>query len=145
MQILKEQRDAGEDWGKRFPVLVDSPFKPPVPSVVAVVHKVVGAAIFYTYHGQGGRKVSEVEEWVRRWKRGLETRALITDKYVSRGWEAKELLVVIEGQLQLENLVMRTYGFCFLIRIDKISFKPVQVIPKSLKGQSFIRSTNNAV
>ena len=73
------------------------------------------------------------------------TRALITDEYVSRGWEAKELLLVIEGQLQLENLVMRTCGFCFLIRIDKISFKPVQVIPKSLKGQSFILSTNNAV
>ena len=37
-----------------------------------------------------------------------ETRALITDEYAIRGWEAKELLVVIEpqfeGQLQLENL-----------------------------------------
>ena len=48
----------------------------------------------------------------------VERRALITDEYVSRGWEAKELLVVIEGQLQLENLVMRTCAFCFLIRID---------------------------
>ena len=83
---------------------------------MAAVQRVVGAALLFTkdgnetYNGKMKNESTEaeVEEWVRRWKRGLETRALITDEYAIRGWEAKELLVVIEGQLQLENLVMRT-------------------------------------
>ena len=58
---------------------------------------------------------AEVEEWVRRWKRGEETRALVTDETTSRGWEAKELMVI--GKYSTENLVMRTCGLCFLIKI----------------------------
>ena len=57
---------------------------------------------------------AEVKEWVRKWKRGEETRALITDQDISRGWEAKELVAI---GYNTENLVMRTCGFCFLVKI----------------------------
>ena len=56
---------------------------------------------------------ADVEAWVRRWKRGEETRALVTDQFISRGWEAKELVAI--GFYSTENLVMRTCGFCFLV------------------------------
>ena len=51
-----------------------------------------------------------------RWKRGDETRLLITDEDISRGFEAKELVVI--AKFRTENLVMRTCGFCFLIKIE---------------------------
>ena len=34
----------------------------------------------------------------------------------SRGFEAQELLVV--GQFQTENLVMKTCSFCFLVKVE---------------------------
>ena len=85
---------------------------------MAAVQRVVGAALLYTFNGreQNEATEAEVEEWVSRWKRGDETRLLITDQWISRGFEAKELLVV--GQVRTENLVMRTCGFCFLIKIE---------------------------
>ena len=88
-------------------------------SVVAAVQRVVGAsALLYT--GYGGEKneatEAEVERWLRRWKRGEETRLIITDQNISRGFEAKDLVVI--GQYNTENLVMRTCGFCFLIKIE---------------------------
>ena len=58
---------------------------------------------------------AEVEEWVSRWKRGDETRLLLTDDWLSRGFEAKYLLVIGGGGT--ENLVMRTCGFCLLIKV----------------------------
>ena len=51
-----------------------------------------------------------------RWKRGEEKRVLITDVWISRGWEAPEVIVI--GKFETENLVMRTCGFCFLIEIE---------------------------
>ena len=69
--------------GKGFPVL------PPcnISSVMAAVQRVVGAALLYTWGGKQKNEATEaeVEEWVRRWKRGEETRALVTDIYISRG------------------------------------------------------------
>ena len=53
---------------------------------------------------------------MRRWKRGEETRALVTDEWITRGWEAKELVAVGSGGI--ENLVMRTCGFCILVKCD---------------------------
>ena len=52
----------------------------------------------------------EVEE-------GGERRALVADVYVSRGWEAKEVLAI--GLKVPENLVMRTCGFCVLVKAEK--------------------------
>ena len=81
------------------------------------MQRVVGAALLYTRKRREKNEATEaeVEEWVRRWKRGEETRALVTDEDISRGWEAKEVLAI--GDSGTENLVMRTCGFCFLIKI----------------------------
>ena len=61
----------------------------------------------------------EVEDWVRnlrKWKRGEERRALVTDDFISRGWEAFAVWAI--GGYNTEKLVMRTCGFCFLIKIE---------------------------
>ena len=89
-----------------------------VSSVVAAVQRVVGAALLYTWGGKQKNEATEaeVEEWVSRWKRGEETRLLITDEWISRGFEAKDLVVISHSGP--ENLVMRTCGFCFLIKLE---------------------------
>ena len=90
-----------------------------VSSVVAAVQRVVGAsALLYTHNGSKKNEATEAEvgEWVSRWKRGDETRLLLTDTEISRGFEAKHLLVVC--YFYTENLVMRTCGFCFLIKVE---------------------------
>ena len=57
---------------------------------------------------------AEVENWLKRWKRKEEKRALVTDDEISRGWEAPAVMVI--GKYNTENLVMRTCGFCYLIK-----------------------------
>ena len=102
--------------GNGFPVLVDSNATCEMSTVLAAVQRVVGAALLYTdWGGQGEATEAEVEEWVRRWKRGEERRALVTDEHISRGWEAPAVMVI--GEQRTENLVMRTCGFCCLIKI----------------------------
>ena len=47
---------------------------------------------------------AEVEEWLSRRRCGEETRALITDKDASRGWEARQAhLLVRVGRLLLQG------------------------------------------
>ena len=59
----------------------------------------------------------EVEEWLRRRRSGEEeSRCIVTDRGVSRGWEASHLLVVDFKGLGWENLVMRTVGHCTIIK-----------------------------
>ena len=102
--------------GSGFPVLL---FGVLTSSLVAAVQKVVGPALLYTYNGRkknGEATSAEVENWVKRWKRGEEKRALVTDDGISRGWEATAVMVI--GEVMIENLVMRTCGFCFLIKIE---------------------------
>merc|ERR1712004_489573 len=57
----------------------------------------------------------EVEEWISKRRSGEEERVLITDQEVSRGWECSHVLVVDLGGPGLENLVMRTVGYCTLV------------------------------
>ena len=57
-----------------------------------------------------------MEEWLKLWKRGEERRALVTDENISHGWEAPAVMVIGDGSL--EKLVMRTCGFCCLIKIE---------------------------
>ena len=49
-----------------------------------------------------------------------ETRCLLLDEQVSRGWEASHLLLVVAlggGGLEVAgNLVMGTIGFCAIVR-----------------------------
>ena len=47
---------------------------------------------------------------------GEERVALVTDEESSRGWEAPVLMVVVVHGA--ENPVMRTCGFCFLIKME---------------------------
>ena len=119
--------------GRGFPVIFDSVQDTPLfenkvskETVVAAVQKVVvraGFTLLYTKDGSSSlaNKVPEafadhVEEWVRRWRRREEERILVTDQFISRGWEAPELIAV--GYERTENLVMRTVGFCFFIKVE---------------------------
>ena len=107
--------------GRGFPVLLDYRSYPSVSqysSVVAIVQRVVGAALLYTFHGSEKNEATEaeVEEWLRKWKRGEERRALVTDEEISRGWEAPALMVIAPSRT--ENLVMRTCGYCYLITVE---------------------------
>ena len=63
----------------------------------------------------------EVEEWIRKRRSGEEERVLIADQDVSRGWECSHVLVVdldVHGAGS-ENLVMRTVGYCALVKPRK--------------------------
>ena len=55
---------------------------------------------------------------MRRRRSGKEEkRCLIADPEVSRGWEASHVMVVdLYGDGTMENLVMRTIGFCALVK-----------------------------
>ena len=101
--------------GRGFPVLLDNHVSTSV--VVAAVQRVVGPALLYTQNGSEKNQATsaEVKNWLRRWKRGEERRALVTDQFISRGWEAPAVIVI--GKSGTENLVMRTCGFCFLIKL----------------------------
>ena len=103
--------------GSGFPVLLDS-FDMSTSSVMFTVQRVVGAALLYTKDGSGNNEANEteVENWLKRWKRGEERRALVTDDRISRGWEAPAVMVI--GKRSTENLVMSTCGFCILIKIE---------------------------
>merc|ERR1712004_197420 len=58
----------------------------------------------------------EVEEWIRKRRSGEEERVLIAGQDVSRGWECSHVLVVDVRGAGLENLVMRTVGYCALVK-----------------------------
>ena len=53
-----------------------------------------------------------------RWRRrsGEEKRVLILDQDANRGWEASHVLAVALDGNGLENLVMRTAGYCALVK-----------------------------
>ena len=57
---------------------------------------------------------------MRKRRSGEEERVLIADHLVSRGWECSHILVVdLFGRGGLENLVMRTVGYCALVKHRK--------------------------
>ena len=58
----------------------------------------------------------EVEEWLSRSRSKEEKRVLIADNEVSRGWECSHVLVVDLRGGGLANLVMRTVGYCALVK-----------------------------
>ena len=118
--------------GRGFPVIFGSVQDTPLfgnkvskETVVAAVHKVVRACytLLYTKDGSSSlaNKVPEafadhVEDWVKRWRRREEKRVLVTDQFITRGWEAPQLIAV--GGEGTENLVMRTVGFCIFIKVE---------------------------
>ena len=75
-------------------------------------------ALLYTHDGSEKNEATEAEvaDWLTRLRMKEERRALVTDDYISRGWEAPAVMVI--GISGTENLVMRTCGFCFLIKVE---------------------------
>ena len=62
-----------------------------------------------------------VEEWIMKRRSGEEERVLIADdEEVSRNWECSHVLVVDLGRVGFENLVMRTVGYCALVKQGKM-------------------------
>ena len=100
--------------GSGFPILFD--FKVDKSTVVSAVYKAVGQSALLYKEKNDARRSAEVENWLRRWKRHEETRVLVTDDQISRGWEAPATMVIASSRT--ENLVMRTSVFCLLIKIE---------------------------
>ena len=90
-----------------------------ISTVVTTVQRVFEALLYtsFPYMGRENNEATEaeVEDWLKNWKRGKEKRALVTDEVISRGWEGSAVMAI--GSKETENLVMRTCGFCFLIKI----------------------------
>ena len=89
-----------------------------ISTVVAAVQLAVGvgqSVLLYKEKNEA-RRSAEVENWLRRWKRHEETRVLVTDDQISRGWEAPATMVIASSRTQ--NLVMRTSVFCLLIKVE---------------------------
>ena len=61
----------------------------------------------------------ESRDGIKRWRKrsGKEERVLIADHVASRGWECSHVLVVdLFGRCGLENLIMRTVGYCAVVK-----------------------------
>jgi len=73
------------------------------------------------YHRGSNESCSEVEvkKWLKRRRIGEEERVLIAEQDVSRGWECSHVLVVCLGGGGMENLVMRTVGYCAIVKEEK--------------------------
>ena len=106
--------------GTGFPVLLVYTSFLEISTVKAAVQRVVEALLYtsFPYMGRENNEATEaeVEDWLKNWKRGKEKRALVTDEVISRGWEGSAVMAI--GSKETENLVMRTCGFCFLIKIE---------------------------
>ena len=68
---------------------------------------------------------------MRRRRSGEEERVLIADQDVSRGWECSHVLVVCLGGSGLENLVMRTVGYCALVKETPCDDFDIDSLPDS--------------
>ena len=106
----------GRTGGAGFPILCDV-FSSQMSSVKRGVERAGATALIYHWNSNECCSEAEVEEWLRRRRSGEEKRCLIADEQVSRGWEASHVMVVdLTGGLAMENLVMRTIGFCALVK-----------------------------
>ena len=109
----------GRTGGAGFPILFDGNFASQISNVKRGVERATGATTLFYHRGSDENcSEAEVEEWLRRRRSGKEEkRCLIADPEVSRGWEASHVMVVhLDGGLYIENLVMRTIGFCALVK-----------------------------
>ena len=109
-EILRRTGGAG------FPILCDSWNDSKISIVKRGVERAGGTALIFNRYPKESCSEVEVEEWLRRRRSGEEKRCLILDWEVSRGWEASHVLVVAFNGDGLENLVMRTVGYCALVK-----------------------------
>jgi len=111
-EVFTRTTDAG------FPLLCDGYFCSRISAVKRWVERANATAL--VYHGELSKESClevEVEEWIRKRRSGEEERVLIADQDVSRGWECSHVLVVdLYGAVGLKNLVMRTVGYCALVK-----------------------------
>ena len=103
--------------GAGFPVLCNVYFGPVTSTVKRLVERAAGASAIL-YNSTDACSEAEVEQWLRRRRSGKEEKrkCLVTDRGVTRGWEASHVLVVDFKGLGWENLVMRTVGHCTIVR-----------------------------
>ena len=102
--------------GIGFPVLSNVFDDSKISTVRRGLHRAGASAIVYVPNTKDCCTKAELEEWLRKRRRsGEEKRCLLADQSVSRGWEASHTLVL--GQHgEWENLVMRTVGYCALVK-----------------------------
>ena len=110
--------------GAGFPLLsneYDSPLTLTLSAVKRGLERAGATALDYHKHlPRDTCREVEVEEWIRKRRSGEEERVLIADEDVSRGWECSHVLIVdLLGYGGLENLVMRTVGYCALVKERK--------------------------
>ena len=107
----------GRTGGAGFPVLCDTIGDLRIRSVRRGVERASATALVYHWQSTECCSEAEVEEWLRKRRRGEEERrCLIVDDLASRGWEASHLLVVALFTSGVENLVMRGVGYCALVK-----------------------------
>ena len=108
----------GRTGGAGFPVLCDGWKSLQISIVKRGLERAGVTALVYQRYAKSSCSEAEVEEWLRRKRSREEERCLITDEYMSRGWEASHLLVVaFYSTGGWENLVMRTVGYCALVKM----------------------------
>ena len=98
--------------GLGFPLLCNVCTNSTLDTVKRGVVRAGAAVLVY----QGTCNEVEVEQWLRRRRNGEEERVLIADPDASRGWEASHVLVVDLSGLGLSNLIMRTVGYCAVVK-----------------------------
>merc|ERR1712013_52973 len=115
-EVLRRSGGAG------FPVLCDKTNDPEIDEkrvklVKSAVERTGATALFYLQESRSENCTeAELEEWLRGRRNGEEKRVLITDSFLTRGWEVSHALVIAHFDNQFENLVMRTVGYCALIK-----------------------------
>ena len=106
----------GRTGGAGFPIFFDGFYDSKIGIVKRGVERAGATAIVYHRNSNESCSEAEVEEWLRRRRSGKEEkRCLIADNRVSRGWEASHVMVVDLIGIGMENLIMRTIGFCALV------------------------------
>ena len=108
----------GRTGGSGFPVLCDGWKISQMSSVKRGVKAAGVEVLVYHRYARGCSPEKDAEEWLTRRREGKERRCLITDEYISRGWENSHVLAItFYSTGGWENLVMRTIGYCALVKI----------------------------
>ena len=102
--------------GAGFPVLCNNFGHSKVEIVKKGVEGASASTLVYHWNSEENCSEIEVKEWLQRRKSWEEKRVLITDNRVSRGWEASHILIIALTEKGLENLVMRTVGYCAVVK-----------------------------
>ena len=103
--------------GGAFPVIFTDTYDDKAwPWVAAAVGRATGRRVLSYRWGHQEASEGEVEAWLQ----GTRHSCLVTDRYMTRGWETPHLLVIsLHGLDSYRNCVMRTIGYCALVRCTR--------------------------